>query len=671
MCQIKLEERIIFCIRAAPVEFPHIGVGVGAHLILWKGGTAYDLQRHIGTVVGDTLQIDQQLQELGPLFDRAGTGLQPLHVAVLQRRGQEIHHLLQGFHLDGQGAAAALIAGCGLIQRLAYRSGELFQLLTSPGGEGDPSVMENGSALREINRVVADALVIGQGVKQLRDMAALLRCQGPAGEFDQIAVQQALQLVQRGLGLIEPLQLFGVKLPQQLHRQLVVVPGELTHLHHSIVGPLQRQGRGGQKPLVQYGELPLLRAARHRKLDQFDQLPMKRQQQGGTGHIEGQMQIGDGAHVHGGLPEGEAEEGVARIEDDQEKDRADQIKGEVDHGGPLGVLGGTYGGEQGGDAGADILPHDQRHGHVEGDHAGGADGLQNAHGGGRTLKQGGDRCTHGNPQEGVGEGGKYRLELRHGLERGHGGGHGVHTDKQQAQPQRDLADAALVPAFEELVEEDPQYRQNGPQKGGVEEHEQHVVRLDIPQPQQLSGDGGADVGPHDDAHGLFQLHDAGVDKAHAHNSGCGGALDQSGDHGAQQDTLPDAVGQPLQNMLQPAAGEFLQAVCHGGHAEQEGGNGAHQGNNVGKLHKVPSNLAFQPFFTNRNIFHTEIIISSPKRFVNKAGSFFQSLEVPLNAGAKSVHFVHVYRENDIGTEPEGIKWSRRWEQCSLRGFYWC
>lgn len=38
---------------------------------------------------------------------------------------------------------------------------------------------------------------------------------------------------------------------------------------------------------------------------------------------------------------------------------------------------------------------------------------------------------------------------------------------------------------------------------------------------------------------------------------------------------------------------------------------------------------------------------------------------------KSVHFVHVYRENDIGTEPEGIEWSRRWEQCSLRGFYWC
>ena len=50
----------------------------------------------------------------------------------------------------------------------------------------------------------------------------------------------------------------------------------------------------------------------------------------------------------------------------QEKAGAQQVKGQVQHGGPPGVLGGPDGREQGGDTGADVLPHNQGDGHLEG-----------------------------------------------------------------------------------------------------------------------------------------------------------------------------------------------------------------------------------------------------------------------------------------------------------------
>lgn len=74
------------------------------------------------------------------------------------------------------------------------------------------------------------------------------------------------------------------------------------------------------------------------------------------------------------------------------------------------------------------------HGDVEGDHAGGADGLEYAHRGGGALEQGGDRRSHGYAQKGIGEGGKHRLELRKILQRLHGGGHGVHADDSRPKP---------------------------------------------------------------------------------------------------------------------------------------------------------------------------------------------------------------------------------------------
>ena len=53
------------------------------------------------------------------------------------------------------------------------------------------------------------------------------------------------------------------------------------------------------------------------------------------------MQVGDAATVHEAGPEGEVEEGVARIQRDQEHQRAHHVEEQVDTGGAFGVLAGA------------------------------------------------------------------------------------------------------------------------------------------------------------------------------------------------------------------------------------------------------------------------------------------------------------------------------------------
>ena len=188
------------------------------------------------------------------------------------------------------------------------------------------------------------------------------------------------------------------------------------------------------------------------------------------------MQIGDRAAVHHIAPEGEVEQGVARVQHDEEEQRADDIEQQMDHGRPLGVFAGADGGEKGGDAGADILAHNKRNGDMEGDHAGRADGLQDAHGGGGALNQGGDGGAHQDAQQGVGKGDKQLTEGGELLEAGDGAFHGLHADEQKAQSQHDLAhDLPPAASLEEHEKHDARRCQQGAQDRRLEQGQKDVV----------------------------------------------------------------------------------------------------------------------------------------------------------------------------------------------------
>lgn len=230
------------------------------------------------------------------------------------------------------------------------------------------------------------------------------------------------------------------------------------------MGPLQGHSGRGQEALVQHGKAVAL-VAGNRALHQADQLLMEGEEKQGTADVEEGVEGGDIAHVHGGRPEGEAarrsEGQLSAVDTCQEDQRADNIKVEVEHGRPSGVAAGADGGDERGDAGANILAHNDGEGDVEGDDAGGGEGLQDTHRGGGALEQGGDKGAYQDAQQGIGEGHEEVAELRDVLERRHRGGHGVHADKQQAQTQQQLAYNPLFAALDKHIEHNAHHCHDG------------------------------------------------------------------------------------------------------------------------------------------------------------------------------------------------------------------
>ena len=89
------------------------------------------------------------------------------------------------------------------------------------------------------------------------------------------------------------------------------------------------------------------------------------------------------------------------------------------------------------------------------------------------------------------------------------------------------------------------------------------------QGDEQAGDGGTDVGAHDDPDRLIEGHHARVDKANHHDRGSGGRLNNSGDGRAYQHAQKAVGSQSLQNHFHTAAGCGLQAGAHHLHAVQE------------------------------------------------------------------------------------------------------
>ena len=148
--------------------------------------------------------------------------------------------------------------------------------------------------------------------------------------------------------------------------------------------------------------------------------------------------------------------------------------------------------------------------------------LQNTNSSGGGLDHGADQRTHQNAQDGISGIHDEVLEPGHLTQRLHGAGHGVQTLEQQAKAQNDLADVLYLGLF------------------GIEHHKRTHADAEggnagYVQGDQNACDGGTDVGTEDDAGGLSQIHDAGVDKAHDHHSGGGGGLDDHGNEHAQQE----------------------------------------------------------------------------------------------------------------------------------------
>ena len=88
----------------------------------------------------------------------------------------------------------------------------------------------------------------------------------------------------------------------------------------------------------------------------------------------------------------------------------------------------------------------------------------------------------------------------------HSGAHHIHTDEQYAKARHDLTDGVEFGIFKK-------YNQHHAGKGNQRRQHSHIQR------DQKAGDGGADIGAHDNPDCLSQCHHTGIDKPHDHNGG--------------------------------------------------------------------------------------------------------------------------------------------------------
>ena len=243
---------------------------------------------------------------------------------------------------------------------------------------------------------------------------------------------------------------------------------------------------------------------------QLFQLAGERQQNHGGEHVEHRVAEGDAHCAHRLVHEGEVEDHVPAVEQNQADHGADDIKGDMDHRHTLGIAVDADGAQQGRDAGADILAHDDGDGHAIGDGSRQRQGLQYAH---RCCGGLDDACKHSahqHAQKGIVESGEDTGKLRHIGQRAHSLLHQLHTVHQNGKAHHDPADIPALLLFGAHDENDAHQGHQGREVLGLEEIHKNIPALQPRQREDPRSEGRSDVGAHDDADGLPQLHDTGV-----------------------------------------------------------------------------------------------------------------------------------------------------------------
>ena len=542
---------------------------------------------HIGAVVGHALVVGQQVVEHKALIQRAGAGLQPIHMVGLHLVAQAVDDLLQRLHPRGALGIVVHEGADGDVQNLLHGGLHHVQLVAGLRRELQVLVVYLLGRLGDVQRVVGDTLEIGDGMQELADLLALRLGQRLAGDLHQIGAQLILVAVDDGFRLRHlPEILVGKPAAQgHSHQQIPLCP--LRHGVRHQAALLDGQRRVLQKALLQPIHVLLLRmraGIREQRLHQPLHQPDARQQHDDRSQAEQGVHQGDGHRGHDGTHECKVHDGVDAVEQQRPDQHAQHVDQQIDERRALAVQIGAQRAQQHRHGGADGDTHDDGQRDLEGDGAGDGQRLQNAHCGGRALEDAGEYHAHQNAQNGVGKAGQD-ADKSFALPQGrHRAGHGGHAVHQHGKAQQDLAHMPVGRLAVEHPQDNADHRHHAGEHLRAQQLHHAAAALQRGQAQDPPGDAGAHDGAHNDADGLPHLHHTGVHEAHHHHGGGGGGLDHGGDAGTQQNALQRRAAELVQHQLQPAAGHLLQPLAHQGHAEQEQRDTAKQCDHVCDAH---------------------------------------------------------------------------------------
>ncbi len=549
-------------------------LGAGSACLVADGAEG-DFLTDVQDVVADTLKVGEHLGVEHTALVRAGAGLHPVDLSLAEIFGHVVDLLLD--LLDFLDVAAVLLDTQHHIQRLIADLLHLADLLDDLGGKADLLLLNHVGVFADVHCVVADALQVAADLKQhahvLRILRVALLDQHAGNVFGNFLVQK----VDVFLAVAHLLQQAGVAFADGIEAERDVFFCHLGHAGQLVADCVDGNGgdtdlgfasglnrNHGLDVLQMHGVFLLLRAVRKDLGRHFCQLCAEWQQQQGGGDVE------DGVGVRN-LSRYVWRQALHQRNkwryhaDDGEDNGADDVKGKVDDGGALGVAAGADGRQHCRDAGTDVLAEQDINRLRKADNAAGSQRLQDTDRSGGRLDDRGEDCACQDAQNRIGELGHQRDEGFGLTQRHHRGAHHVHADEQDAQTGNDLAEVVQLLLLEK---NNHRHTDKGEQRGDG---------ADV-QRNQLTGDGGADVGAHDDPHRLLQGHHARVDKADNHDGGGRRGLNDGGDTGSHQYAQDAVCGQTFQNAFHLVAGGGFQAVAHHLHAVQEKAQTAQQTN---------------------------------------------------------------------------------------------
>ncbi len=527
-------------------------------------------------MVRHPLQSDQQALEDDPHLDGAFARLQPLDIVLLDILAKGINDFLQRLHMGAALPVALAKAFDGQTADVAHCSGEGRELMPLLLREAQFLVMDFLCGFHDIQRVVGDSLKIAEAVEDHGHGPAVPQGDVPARELHQIGAQYVFVFIHDGFQPDDFLLFDFIIIQQRLQRKDDGLFRYLRHFPDLSPTNFHGEGRIHQESFVDGNRsfpgnlLPDILVVGNGDFRQLDENLGEGKQDHGGADIE---QTVDPRDSHGGgavAKECEINESVEQIKGRHEQDGAEEIEIEVHHGRALRVLAGAYGGNDGGHAGPDILAHDDgnRHGIRNGSR--GAECLQDTHGSRGTLNQGREQRAHDHAQNRIAEfyheGGKGRIVRQ----AGHGAAHGLHAEHQDREADQDAAHVFFLRlSLAGHDQRDADSRKDRRKGGWLAEPDPKGIPLDPCERKYPRGDGGSNVGAHDDSHRLGQLHDSGVHEAHHHHRGGRRGLDHGRDSRSQQDSKDLPGRQFFQNIFQSSTGCFGKSRSHGTHTIQK------------------------------------------------------------------------------------------------------
>ena len=530
-------------------------------------------------MVGDTLAVGEQVVERKAVVQRADAVLQTVDVVHLQLVAEVVDQFLQRLHAVGQINVVVHERVNGDGQDLRHGGDHHAQLARALRREMQLFVMHFLGGLGDVQRVVADALEVTDGMQILGHVGGLVRVELLARDLDEVGAELVLVMVDGILHLLHGAERIVAVMLQQRERIEQVLLRLERHGVRRDAALLDRKGGMREEALLQPVHVLSLRLILLLVLDErahrfFQQADERREHQHG-GEAEERIQHGDADGGHGRVQEGEVQKRIERIEHARPDDDAEHVNEQIHERRALAADVGAERGKQHRYGRADGDAHRDRKRDGKVDRSRHRQRLQNADGGRCALQHTGEQRADEDAEQGVGE---LRQHLDERLARPQGSdraAHGLHTKHQHREAEQNVTHVHLRLALGEHAQQNADHGDNAGQRRGGQQRDP-AGAADVGQAEDPACDARAEDGAEHDADGLTHLHHAGVDKADDHDRGRGGGLDHGGDAGAEQYAFDWGAGQFVEDDLKPVAGDFFQAVSHQGHAEQKQRHAAQQ-----------------------------------------------------------------------------------------------